>query len=43
MEYINRYIDALCMKYGTHIFNSIDINSIIESTAMKYGTYIFIF
>lgn len=38
---INRYIEILCNKYGTYIFDSININNYMESMCAKYGTYIF--
>ena len=38
---INNYIEELCTKYGTYVFNLINQNNYIESMCMKYGTYIF--
>ena len=38
---INDYISELCMKYGTYIYNSIDINAYISYLGKIYGSHIF--
>lgn len=38
---INDYISALCQKYGTYIFDTIDVNGYINNLCKIYGTYIF--
>lgn len=38
---INDIITDLCVKYGTYIYNSIDINAYISNLCNIYGTYIF--
>ena len=38
---INDYITALCMKYGTYIYNSIDLTYYISYLGRIYGSYIF--
>ena len=41
MKNINDYISELCMKYGTYIYNSIDITAYISNLCNIYGSYIF--
>lgn len=41
MMNINAYITDLCVKYGTYIYNSIDISAYISYLCNIYGSYIF--
>ena len=37
---INDYISELCMRYGTYIYNSIDINAYISYLCNIWNIYI---